>query len=111
MFYILTHENKKQIIDVIKTSQNITILYYWNMCGHCTALRPTWDKVCKKYKNTSDCDIVNIEVSQINLLPPIYKKNINGFPTIVKYNKGKKKREYNGERVFKNIDKFVKDKE
>ena len=108
MFYILTPENKKGVSDVIKTSPNITIFYYWNMCGHCTALRPTWDKVCKKYKNNSDCDIVNVEVSHLPHLPAKYKKGVSGFPTIVKYMKGVKVAEFNDERVFNKLDKFVK---
>jgi thiol-disulfide isomerase/thioredoxin len=108
MFYILTTENKKGVSDVLKTSPNMTILYYWDMCGHCTALKPTWDKLCKKYKNTKDCDILNVEQTHINHLPAKYKKGINGFPTIVKYKNGKKIGEYNDERILKNIDKFIK---
>jgi thioredoxin-like negative regulator of GroEL len=108
MFYVLTAENKKGVSDLLKTSPNITILYYWNMCGHCTALKPIWEKVCIKYKNMKDCDILNVEQEQINHLPVKYKKGIHGFPTIVKYKNGKKISEYNDERVFKNLDKFVK---
>ena len=108
MFYILTTENKKGVSDVLKTSPNMTILYYWDMCGHCTALKPTWDKLCKKYKNTKDCDILNVEQAHINHLPVKYKTGINGFPTIVKYKNGKKIGEYNDERILKNIDKFIK---
>lgn len=108
MFYILTLENKKHISEIIKTSPNITIFYYWTMCGHCAALKPTWDKVCKKYKGVHNCDILNVEVSQLNHLTPKYKKGINSFPTIIKYKGGVKKGEYNGERVLKDIELFVK---
>jgi thiol-disulfide isomerase/thioredoxin len=108
MLYILGAQNKKQVGDVLKTSPNITIFYYWDMCGHCTALRPTWDKVCKKYKNASGCDILNVEATHLNHLPAKYKKGINGFPTIVKYKKGKKEGEYEDERVLKKLDMFVK---
>ena len=108
MFYILTPDNKKGIGDVIKTSPNITIFYYWNMCGHCTALRPTWDKICKKYKNKGDCDIVNVEVSHLPHLPAKYKNGVSGFPTIAKYSQGVKVGEFNDERVFKKLDTFVK---
>lgn len=110
MFYILTPENKKGIQEVIKTSPNITIFYYWNMCGHCTALRPTWDKVCNKYKKNGDCDIVNVEASDIHHLPVKYKKGISGFPTIIKYINGIKIDEFRDERVFNKLDKFVKSK-
>lgn len=35
MLYLLTYENKDNINDIIKKSPNLTILFYWNMCGHC----------------------------------------------------------------------------
>ena len=108
MLYLLTYENKDNINDIIKKSPNLTILFYWNMCGHCTALKPTWDKVCNKYKNDNNCSILNVEVSQIKNLNAKYKKGVNGFPTISKYRNGKKIGEYNGERTLKDINKFVK---
>uniref|UniRef100_A0A6C0LK39 Thioredoxin domain-containing protein n=1 Tax=viral metagenome TaxID=1070528 RepID=A0A6C0LK39_9ZZZZ len=108
MFYILTPENKRGVSDVIKASPNITIFYYWNMCGHCTALMPTWNKVCQKYKNKGDCDIVNVEVSHLPHLPLKYKKGVSGFPTIIKYKRGIKVGEFNDERVFHKLDRFVK---
>jgi thiol-disulfide isomerase/thioredoxin len=108
MLYILSAENKKQVGDVLKTSPNITILYYWDMCGHCAALKPTWEKVCKKYKNARDCDILNVEATHLHLLPVKYKKGVKGYPTIIKYNEGKKEGEYDDERVFKKLEMFVK---
>jgi thiol-disulfide isomerase/thioredoxin len=108
MFYLLLTENKRDINDIIKTSPNITILFYWNMCGHCIALKPIWDKVCNKYKNDKNCSILNVELSQIKNLNAKYKKDINGFPTITKYKNGKKIGEYEGERTFKDINKYVK---
>ena len=111
MFYILTPENKKDVGNVLKTSSNVSVLYYWNMCGYCSALRPTWDRVCNKYKNNSDCDIIDVEVLHVNHLPAKYRKDAKGYPTIIKYNKGKKVAEFSDERVFKKLDKFVKGKE
>ena len=108
MLYILSAENKKQVGDVLKTSPNITILYYWDMCGHCAALKPTWDKVCKKYKNTRGCDILNVEATHLKHLPMKYKRGVKGYPTIIKYNEGKKEGEYEDERVFKKLEMFVK---
>jgi thiol-disulfide isomerase/thioredoxin len=108
MFYLLTGENKKEVNEVIQKSPNLTILFYWNMCGHCAALKPTWDKVCKKYNKANDCDVLNVEVSHIKNLKAKYKKGVNGFPTFAKYKNGKKLGEYNGERTFKDISKFVK---
>ena len=108
MFYLLTSENKDSICDIIKNSPNITILFYWNMCGYCAALKPTWDKICKKYNNVKYCDILNVEVSQLNHLKAKYKKGVRGFPTIAKYKNGKKIGEYNGERTLKDMNNFIK---
>jgi thioredoxin domain-containing protein 5 len=108
MLYLLTYENKDNINDIIKKSPNLTILFYWNMCGHCAALKPIWDKVSNKYKKDYKCCVLNVEVSQLKYLKAKYKKNINGFPTILKYKNGKKINEYNGERTLKDINKFVK---
>ena len=108
MLYILTSENKKDISNLIKKSKNLTILFHWNMCGHCAALKPMWDKVCKKYNNVADCDILNVELSQLNHLCSKYRKGVDGFPTITKYKNGEKIGDYNEERTFKNIIKFIK---
>jgi thioredoxin domain-containing protein 5 len=107
MLYLLTYENKDDINIIINKSSNLTILFYWNMCGHCAALKPTWDKVCNKYKKDNNCNILNVELSQLQNLKAKYKKNINGFPTILKYKNGKKINEYNGERTIKDINKFI----
>ena len=108
MFYILAADNKKQINSIIKTSPNITIFFHWNMCGYCAALKPTWDKVCKKYHNDNNCHILNVEVAQLNNLGKKYRDGVNGYPTITKYKHGKKIAEYNDERTLKNLNKFVK---
>ena len=108
MFYILAADNKKQINSIIKTSPNITILFHWNMCGYCAALKPTWDKVCKKYHNDNNCHILNVEVGQLNNLGKKYRDGVNGYPTITKYKHGKNIAEYNDERTLKNLNKFVK---
>ena len=108
MFYILTLENKKQVNNILKTSPNITVLYHWNMCGYCAALKPTWIKVCKKYHNDKDCDILNVEVEQLSYLGKKYRDGVNGYPTSTKYKHGKKVAEYNEERTLKNLNKFVK---
>jgi thioredoxin-like negative regulator of GroEL len=57
-----------------------------------------------------DIVIVNVEVDQMPLLKAKYKKNISGFPTILKYQNGKKIQEFSGDRKPKQLHSFIKTK-
>ena len=106
MFYYLNLHNKKDVNDVIISSENVVILYYSDMCGHCIQLKPTWNKLCDSIKNKKDITIVNVEANNFEHLPVKYKKNIDGYPTIIKYSRGKKS-EYNGNRELTDLIKFI----
>lgn len=108
MYYNLTQINKAGIDKIIKTRANTTILYYSDMCGYCIQLKPVWAKICKKCAATQDIIIINVEANNINHLKPKYRKGISGFPTIVKFNKGRRVSEYQGNRTMVDIGKFVK---
>lgn len=106
MFYYLNLHNKKEVNDVIVSSRNFVILYYSDMCGHCIQLKPTWNKLCDSIKNKKDITIINAEANNFEYLPEKYKKNIEGYPTIIKYSRGKKS-EYNGTRELADLKKFI----
>ena len=106
MFYYLNLHNEKEINDSIIASGNFVILYYSDMCGHCIQLKPTWNKLCDSIKNKKDITIINVEANNFERLPEKYKKNIEGYPTIIKYSRGKKI-EYNGTREFADLKKFI----
>ena len=106
MFYYLNLHNKKEVNDVIVSSRNFVILYYSDMCGHCIQLKPTWNKLCDSIKNKKDITIINAEANNFEHLPEKYKKNIEGYPTIIKYSRGKKS-EYNGTRELADLKKFI----
>jgi len=108
MFYYLNLHNKKEINDIIIAADNVVILYYSDMCGHCIQLKPAWDKLCNSVKNKKDIIIVNVEANNISHLRAKYKKNIMGYPTIIKYSKGKYKSEYDGNRELADMKKFIK---
>jgi thiol-disulfide isomerase/thioredoxin len=107
MFYYLNLHNKKEVNDAIIAADNVVILYYSDMCGHCIQLKPTWDKLCNSIKNKKDIIIVNVEANNITHLRAKYKKNIEGYPTIIKYSRGKKS-EYEGNRELADMKKFIK---
>jgi thiol-disulfide isomerase/thioredoxin len=106
MFYYLDLHNNKEVNDVIVSSNNLVILYYSDMCGHCIQLKPTWNKLCDSIKNKKDITIINVEANNFEHLPEKYKKNIVGYPTIIKYSRGKKS-EYNGTRELADLKKFI----
>jgi thiol-disulfide isomerase/thioredoxin len=106
MFYNLNLHNKKEVNDAIIAGDNIVILYYSDMCGHCIQLKPTWNKLCDSIKNKKDITIVNVEANNLEHLPAKYKKDIEGYPTIIKYSRGKKS-EYDGNRELADLKRFI----
>ena len=108
MLYYLNLHNKKEVNDSILARDNFVILYYSDMCGHCIQLKPIWNKLCNSIKNNNSVIIVNVEYNNIKYLRAKYKKNIMGFPTIIKYSRGKKHSEYSGRRELKDMKKFIK---
>lgn len=109
MFFDLSSENSIYI-NTILDQKTCVIFYYWNLCGHCQQMKPIWDKVVKKCMKKRNIIIINVEVDTLNLLKAKYRKNINGVPTIIKYDKGKRKEEFNGNRIFKELYDFVNKK-
>jgi len=106
MFYNLDLHNKKVVNDAIIAGDNIVILYYSDMCGHCIQLKPTWNKLCDSIKNKKDITIVNVEANNFEHLPAKYNKGIEGYPTIIKYSRGKKS-EYDGNRELADLKRFI----
>ena len=105
MFYILSSENASQVNSILG-KEPCVVFYYWNMCGYCKQIIPVWNKVCKKHLK-SKVNIINVEMDQMPLLKPKYKKNISGVPTIIRYIKGKRMEEFNGDRMYKQLNDFV----
>lgn len=108
MIVNLNEDNKDNVNDIIKLHNNVIVLYYSDMCYYCNMLKPTWFKLCSSLKNNKDAIIINAESNNIKHLKEKYKEKITGYPTILKYSKGKKNSEYNGERDLGDLKKFVK---
>jgi thiol-disulfide isomerase/thioredoxin len=87
----------KQLSEYIQKGTPVFILIYMDGCSPCNETRPEWKKlenVLKKYENSEDVVIVDIEQE---LLDKVKNNNISpmGFPTI-KYisKKGKIMKDY-----------------
>jgi thiol-disulfide isomerase/thioredoxin len=77
------------------------ILFKAEWCGHCTKLKPTWDKIQDKYNKkfnfiTFDADKNRNEFD---------KYKVDAFPTII-IEDGVHKKEYQGDRDFGSFDSF-----
>ena len=81
------------------------VLYYAEWCGHCQTMKPEWQKVVNKMKNTNIVNVAEVESNHINSL--INKPQVNGFPTIKMYNNGIEKANFEEERIADKMEKFA----
>ena len=108
MIYNLTDLNKKDINIILIEHNNVVVLYHSNTCGYCIDLMPLWKRVTNKHVKDNNVIIINAEANDIKYLRVKFKKNIIGFPTIIKYSKGKMISEYDGEKKAREFNNFFK---
>ena len=85
--------------DLIKNNLSV-VRYHSNYCGHCIAMKEEWEKLINALDGKKII-IVDLEAETMNtdFVPDEYTKNIQGYPTIVKYLNGKEQSQYNGNRT------------
>lgn len=108
MIYNLTNLNKKDINKILIENNNVVVLYHSNTCGYCIELMPLWKRVTNKYVKDNNVIIINAEANCIKYLRAKFKKNIIGYPTIMKYSKGKMISQYDGEKKARELNNFFK---
>jgi len=81
------------------------VLYYAEWCGHCKTMKPEWEKVVSKMKDTGKVNIAEVESNWIENLKD--KPAIEGYPTIKMYNSGKEIAKFEDERVADKMEKFA----
>ena len=108
MIYNLTNLNKKDINKILIEHNNAVVLYHSNTCGYCIDLMPFWKRVTKKHIKDNNVIIINAEANDIKYLRVKFKKNIIGYPTIMKYSNGKLIGEYDREKKAKELNNFLK---
>ena len=71
-------------------------LFYWKDCGHCKKMMPEWDKFQSTFKKPG---ITVNKVEKDQNPKAMQALDIQGFPSIMLLNNGKKVKDYEGERT------------
>jgi len=99
-----TTDAAKQLSELLKNGDWM-VLYYAEWCGHCNAMKPEWEKVVEKLKETGKINVADVKSDFIDSL--LHKPKIEGFPTIKMYNKGREVAKFEDERSAAKIEKFA----
>ena len=78
-------------------------LFYADWCGHCTRLKPTWEKAAKKGKDVA----VWRKMDCTNDRALARRHNVTSFPTIHRVS-GTRRKEFTNERTADRIVHFAK---
>ncbi|KAF8583726.1 protein disulfide isomerase [Ramaria rubella] len=69
-------------------TKDVLVAYTASWCGHCKALKPTFEQIAKNFKPESGVVIANYECDSEANRPLAQKMEIGSFPTIKFYPKG-----------------------
>lgn len=108
----VNNNNVEENIKAINTKKNedspMVILFYATWCGACNSFKPSWEQLEKKHPK--EVVIGKVESNDYNNYEPSSNEsNIEGYPTVRLYHKGKMIKEYDGDRSFRSLYKFVEE--
>lgn len=100
----------KQVIKELLEKKICLIGVFSKLCIHCKNMKPQWEFLKRKLKKIN-CNGVLLEIdsSQLDYIDfSSLKNSINGFPSLMIFKKGKKVKDYDGNRTSSNMFKFFK---
>ena len=84
----------------------VLILFYATWCGHCQDFEEHWEELKKNHPDGVNLAQVESEDYE-NYVPSKNEERIIGYPTIRLYHKDKMIKEYDGDRNFEDVYKFL----
>ena len=96
------YSDKTHLINGIK-DKPVCILFYANWCHYCNLLKPKWNDILNKYKNSNVFSVQDTEISKLN-----NSYNIDGYPKIIISKNGEEISEFSGEQSYDNISNFIR---
>jgi len=102
---VIVGKNYKEV--VLDSDDDVLVEYYAPWCGHCKSLAPIYSSLAGKVHKTPGVVIAKMDATANE----VEGLNIQGFPTIKFYPKGKKNSpiEFNGDRTEEGFIKFLKE--
>ena len=109
MFFINVNDIplSQQFNQLVKQKPTLAFFYSPN-CGYCVELEPEWNALESILKKQYQGNMMVARIHQDMINDLQCDKDIKGFPTIFVLKKGKKKKEYTGERKHMDLLKFIK---
>lgn len=97
-FHDLRNKDGAKLAMLVQEKPTL-VRFHADYCGHCKAMEPEWEKVKNHIGELKNKQVVDVEHSAIEHVPPHLKEGVNGYPTIRAItNKGKKSYSYSGPR-------------
>ena len=91
------------------SKNKIILLVYAPWCGHCKTFEPEWDKLVNKVNEIKNVEgyLSRVNIDNIGELGMDSLNSIQGVPSIVYLQNGEEKQQYNKERNFEELHKWV----
>lgn len=104
----IDQSNKDKFTELVdKNNKHTIVLFFADWCGHCQNLKPTWNQMTDKLKSKRNIQLIEVEDTNMGLVPKKYKKSILGYPTILKFKGGKLVEQFTGNRTLEEISQFA----
>lgn len=94
--------NEKTFHELVSSGRNGMIKFYQPWCGHCTKMKPDWDRLAEESHNSVFIADVNCGDEE----DLCSENSITGYPTIKVYINGEEEK-YTGQRTFDHLMAYV----
>ena len=101
--YLMGYFNKEQF-GLSQTSKEL-VFFSMKGCGHCEDFQPTWDQIVTNYGNTAHIELVQVKQNEKPEIAEQY--GVTSFPTILSLKGGEKVKEYDGDRSYEDVVRFM----